>query len=311
MTATSDLESAVSAAAAGVGPSVVRIGRGWGRGAGFVIGANRVLTNAHNLRGHEVTVGFADGHSVVGTVHGVDADGDLAVIEVDTGTTPALPVEASKSSPRLGQAVIAVANPGGLGVRVTVGAVSSLDRSFPGPQGRKISGGIEHTAQLGRGSSGSPIVDTDGALLGINTHRLGDGFYLSISASADLAKRVADLSAGKSPTRARLGVGLAPAEAARKLRRAVGLPERDGVLVRFVETDSPAERAGISRGDLIVRAGGRDVTSTDDLFEALSAAADSPTIEIGIVRGAEELVVTATWTAPGDGAESGEPPDTP
>ena len=82
MTATTDLESAVNAAATSVGPSVVRIGRGWGRGAGFVIAANRVLTNAHNLRGHEVTVGFADGHSVVGSVHGIDADGDLAVIDV-------------------------------------------------------------------------------------------------------------------------------------------------------------------------------------------------------------------------------------
>jgi serine protease Do len=290
---------------------VVRIGRGWGRGAGIVIAANRVLTNAHNLRGHEVTVGFADGHSVAGSVRGVDADGDLAVIDVDTGSTPALPVQPAAPSPRLGQTVIAVANPGGLGVRVTLGTVSSLDRSFPGPQGRKISGGIEHTAQLGRGSSGSPIVDIDGALLGINTHRLGDGFYLSIVAGADLAKRVDDLAGGKSPTRARLGVGLAPTEAARKMRRAVGLPERDGVLVRFIEADSPAERAGIRRGDLIVRAGGRDVASTDDLFEALSGAEQSPTIEIGLVRGAEELLVTATWGTPGDGEEPAATTDAP
>jgi serine protease Do len=233
MTATTDLESAVNAAATSVGPSVVRIGRGWGRGAGFVIAANRVLTNAHNLRGHEVTVGFADGHSVVGSVHGIDADGDLAVIDVDTGATTALPVQPAESAPRLGQTVIAVANPGGLGVRVTVGTVSSVDRSFPGPQGRKISGGIEHTAQLGRGSSGSPIVDTGGALLGINTHRLGDGFYLSIAAGADLAKRVEDLSVGKSPTRARLGVGLAPAEAARAAGEGRGArPFRRGGLAR-------------------------------------------------------------------------------
>jgi serine protease Do len=87
-------------------------------------------------------------------------------------------------------------------------------------------------------------------------------------------------------------VGLAPAHVARRLRRAVGLPERDGLLVREVEEDSPASRAGLAEGDLIVAAAGKPVTSADDLFDALgSVAADAP-LEITLLRGTEERTVS-------------------
>ena len=113
-----------------------------------------------------------------------------------------------------------------------------------------MAGAVEHTAPLMPGSSGGPVVDLDGRLLGINTNRLGNGFYLAIAADAALRDRVTALGRGESPTRRRLGVGLAPSHVARRLRRAVGLPERDGLLVREVEEDSPAAKAGIAEGDL-------------------------------------------------------------
>ena len=100
---------------------------------------------------------------------------------------------------------------------------------------------------------------------------------------------IAGLGRGESPQRRHLGVGLAPSHVARRLRRAVGLPERDGLLVREVEDDSPAAAAGIAEGDLIVGAGGKTVATADDLFDAL---AGSGPIEITLVRGTDERTLT-------------------
>ena len=130
---------------------------------------------------------------------------------------------------------MALGNPAGNGLRVTVGYVSGIGRAFRGPRGRRVAGAVEHTAPLLPGSSGGPIVDADGQLLGINTNRLGSGFYQAIASDSGLRDRVASLGRGEAPKRRRLGVGLAPAHVARQLRRAVGLEERDGLLVRDVE----------------------------------------------------------------------------
>jgi S1-C subfamily serine protease len=93
----------------------------------------------------------------------------------------------------------------------------------------------------------------------------------------------------------RLGVAIAPPRVAKRLRRAVGLPERDGVLVRAVEEDSPAERAGVVRGDLLVSAGGRELTRVDALYEALDAARSEGKLDLVVVRGTEERTVTVTF----------------
>ncbi len=270
-----------------VGPSVVGIGNRWRGGTGIVIGENRVLTNAHNLHGDAVTVVFADGRSAQGSAVGVDVDGDLAVLDVDTQGAPAL--EPGGQAPGIGAAVVALGNPNGKGPRVTFGFVSGTDRAFRGPRGRRVAGAVEHTAPLMPGSSGGPIVDLDGRLLGINTNRIGHGFYQAIAADDALRDRIAALGRGESPERRRLGIGLAPSHVARRLRRAVGLPERDGLLVREVEADSPAARAGLTEGDLIVAAGERSIATADDLFDALGGTG---ALELTILRGADELRVT-------------------
>jgi serine protease Do len=287
MTALADLGREIGEIAERVGPSVVGIGNRWRGGSGVVIAENRVLTNAHNLHGDEVTVTFADGRTADAKALGVDGDGDLAVLEVATEGAP--PLEPGADPPGIGSPVVALGNPNGHGPRVTLGYVSGTGRSFRGPRGRRVAGAVEHTAPLMPGSSGGPIVDLEGRLLGINTNRIGHGFYQAIAADPALRDRVAALGRGEEPTRRRLGVGLAPAHVARRLRRAVGLPELDGLLVREVEDDSPAAKAGIAEGDLIVAAGGRAITSADDLFDAL---AGEGALEIGLVRGAEELTVT-------------------
>src|SRR5919204_2622525 len=156
-----ELGTAIGGIVERIGPSVVGIGRGWGVGSGVVVAEGRVLTNAHNLRRDEASVRFADGRRERGRVTGVDSDGDLAVIDVDTGEAPALEWGDPEAAV-VGTPVFALANPGGRGLRVTFGTVSSANRSFHGARGRRIQGAIEHTAPLPRGSSGGPLVDAAG-----------------------------------------------------------------------------------------------------------------------------------------------------
>jgi S1-C subfamily serine protease len=139
------------------------------------------------------------------------------------------------------------------------------------------------------------VVDAAGRFLGINTNRLGEGFYLALPADADLRARVEGLSRGESTSRLYLGVGLVPGRAARQLRRSVGLPERDGLLVREVQEDSPAGRAGLRGGDLIVEADGRAIATVDDLHSILDGLDETSSLALGVVRGADELSVTVSF----------------
>jgi serine protease Do len=293
MSVLDELEQAVQQVAERVGPSVVGIGRGRGRGSGIVLADGLVATNAHNLRGEETTVVFAGDRSAVGRVAGVDVDADLAVIAVDTGGAPAV-AWADDGAARVGAPVFALANPGGQ-LRVTFGLVSAVGRAFRGPRGRRIAGSLEHTAPLPRGASGGPVVDRDGRLVGIDTNRLGDGFYLALPADAELRRRLEALGRGEAPARPRLGVGIAPARVARQLRQAVGLPERDGLLVRVVEPGGPADRAGIRGGDLLVEAGGRPVSDADQLYEVLDQVGEDQSLTLRVVRGTDELTVTVAF----------------
>jgi serine protease Do len=293
MSALSELQQAVVAAATVAAPSIVGVGTRL-RGSGVVIAQDRVLTNAHNLRGEEVGIRFADGRTARAIVRGVDWDGDIAVVEVETGDI-ATPIAWSTAGATIGTPVFAAAATAGGGARVSVGFVSSVERAFRGPGGRWIAGSLEHTAPLAPGSSGSALLDADGALVGLNTNRVGEGFYLALPADAALRARVDALGRGEAPAHPRLGISVAPAEVARRLRRATGLDARDGVLVREVEEGSPAEAAGIAEGDLITGAAGREVDDVDALHAAL-AEAGFP-IEIRLVRGAEERTVTVAAPA--------------
>ena len=290
MTIFDEIQASIARLAENAGPSVTGIGQRWGIGSGIVLGEGRVLTNAHNVRGSHATVTFADGRTAEGTVAGHDLDGDLAVIEADTGQAAALPW--ATAAPAIGTPVFALSNPGGRGLRVTFGTVSGIDRTFRGPRGLRITGSLEHTAPLLPGSSGGPVLDAQGQLLGINTNRLGEGFYLAIPADEALRGRVDALARGESVRAPQLGIAITPGHVARRLRRAVGLPDTEGLLIRGVAEDSPAARAGLASGDLIVAAAGQPVRTVDDLSGALQTAAE--TIELTVLRGTDERTIQVT-----------------
>src|SRR3954451_19437238 len=290
MSVVEELKNVVAGAADTVGPSVVGLGRGWGRGAGVVTAAGVVITNAHVLRGEEVAVTFADGRTELGRVAGADADLDLAAIAVDTGDAPAVAWDPERpGAVGIGEPVIALANPGGRGLRATFGQVSATGRSFRGPGGRRIGGSLEHTAPLPRGSSGGPLVDGEHRLLGLNSIRLEGGLILALPADAAMKRRAEALASGAAPARPRLGIAIAPPRAARRMRAAVGLPERDGLLVRGVEEDGPAAKAGVERGDLLVGVNGSALTSADELFDVLET---DTSLTLTVLRGTDEREVT-------------------
>lgn len=301
MAALDELQAAVQAVAERARQSVVRIDGGRRSASGVVVRDGVVLTNAHNVHGDEVSLSFADGRTANGQVAAIDTDGDLAVITADTTGTTALEW-APDGKAAVGLPVFAAAATS-QDVRVTWGLVSSVSRAFRGPRGRRISGSIEHTAPMAPGSSGSALLDAEGRLVGLNTNRVGGGFYLAIPADAALQSRVDALARGQEPARPRLGIGIAPSWAARRMRRAVGLPERDGLLVREVEDGSPAEKAGVGVGDLIVSAAGRPTAGADDLFDALGSLGDAAEIELTIVRGADERAVRVSFE-PAAGSDS-------
>lgn len=288
-----ELSRTASSVLDSVSASVVSIGRD-GRGSGIVIAAGKVLTNAHNLRDRTTTATFADGRVAQGSVVGADADGDLAVLEVDTGSAP--PVQWADRSPSAGDLVFAVSR-GGHRPRVSFGMVSAVDLEFTGPRGRRVRGGVEHSAPLPHGSSGGPLLDGDAHVLGLNTHRVGQGFYVARVVDSALQSTIGDLADGRSVERPRLGLALAAPDVAAKLRASVGLPARDGLLVRGVVPDGPAARAGIETGDLLVQVDDTPLASLEALQDALGTD-PTATLRLTIVRGNDERVVDVHLATP-------------
>jgi serine protease Do len=294
-----EIRTSIGGVAERVGPAVVglRTGRHHGGGSGVVIGEGTVLTVAHALRGEEAEVQFAGGRRATARVAGVDADLGIAVLEADTGDVA--PVDLADGDAPLGTPVVALADPGGRGLRVTLGFVTAAEGGFRTHRGRRVAAAIEHSAPLPRGSSGGPLVDLDGRLLGVNAARRDGGLILALAADAQLRERVERLGRGERIEPRRLGVAVAPPRLARRLRRAVGLPERDGLLVRAVQEGSPAERAGLEAGDLLVRAGERELDGLDALHAAIDTA---DALTLGVVRGLEEREVQVRLA--GDGEEA-------
>jgi S1-C subfamily serine protease len=276
---TTDLSTFIADSAERFGPSVVGL-RGDARGTGIVIADQRVLTTAANLGGDQAEVVFDDGHSESASVTGLDRRRGIALLSVDTRGR--VPLEFGTADHGIGTAVVALANPWGHALSAAPGFIASR---------RERPAGLAHTAPCPRGAGGGPLVDAAGGLVGVNATRLAGGFVLAIATDAETRARVAALAAAEQRSDRTLGVAIAPAREARRLRRAVGLEQRDGLLVRAVAPDSPASRAGIQRGDMIVAVGVTPIATVDDLLAQLET--DEAELAMTIVRGADELPLTA------------------
>jgi serine protease Do len=275
-----------------IAPSLVAIARG-GRGSGVVLAPGRVLVGTHGVRAERLAIARADGEVVKATLLAHDPDRTLALLDADTGDAPPIAWPDADPQPALGDAVVALARPSGRPLHATRGEIAAVGERLRGPRGRLGDPGLVHTAPLPRGAAGSPLLDADGALLGFSTARLDGGFLLAQPATLALRRHLDDLAEGRAGSVRTLGVAIAHPRAARRLRRAVGLPERDGLLLQEVADPSAAARAGLERGDLLVAVGDEPLTSVDALLAAIDATEGD--LALRVVRGADERDVLVRW----------------
>jgi len=272
-----------------------------GQGSGVVIDASRglVLTNAHVVDSVDsVEVTLADGSQLDGSVVGADPVTDLAVVRVGRkGELKAAPLGDSEAL-EVGDWAIALGSPYGLERTVTLGIVSSLHRDINslGFADKRLDL-IQTDAAINPGNSGGPLINASGEVIGINTLvRSGPGAGLGFAIPINLAKRVAgQLAEGGKVIHPYLGLQLVPltARVARENNRdpdaLLQLPERDGALVQKVLPESPAESAGLKRGDLVVSIADQPVLNPSALLQAVEQAQVGQPLALKVVRGQKEM----------------------
>jgi len=301
---------AVTTAAEAVSPSVVNLevrvptaaGRfrrdreGSGSGSGFVFTPDGfVLTNSHVVHGASaIGVTLSDGRQVEGGLIGDDPDTDLAVVRI---AAPDLrPIRFGDSSGiRVGQLAIAIGNPYGFQCTVTAGVVSALGRSLRANSGRLIDDVIQTDAALNPGNSGGPLVNSRGEVIGVNTAiiRPAQGICFAI------ASRTAQFIAGRlirdgKIRRSYIGVAGQNTPLLRRVVRFHDLPRESGVLVASVEPDSPAARATLQPGDIIVAFDDQPIAAIDDLHRLLSDERVGAQATLTVLRHTERLKLDIT-----------------
>ena len=308
--ADAELLDAYSRAVSGVvertAPAVVSVEvhnrrRGGGGGSGFVFTPDGfILTNSHVAHGATKTdVAFADGRRLRAELIGDDPDTDLAILRVDASSLVAAPLGDSAAL-RVGQVVIAIGNPLGFQSTVTAGVVSALGRSFRSVSGRLIDNVIQTDAALNPGNSGGPLLDSRGSVIGVNTAVILPAQGICFAVAANTVKLVVgQLIAHGHVRRARIGVGGQNVSLPRLAVRAHRLMQPSGVLITTIEPGSPAARAGLQPGDIIVAFAGQPVHGIDDLHRLLSGDRIGAATSVAAVRKAErlELPITAAETA--------------
>lgn len=287
------LSDAVHSVVDAIAPAVVHIrtvhprARTLSGGSGVCVAPEGlVLTNHHVIHGASaVEIELADGTTHIADVLGSDPATDLAVLHIDR---PALARAELGDSNRLrvGDFAIAVGSPFGLARTVTLGIVSALGRSLASQAaGRRIEGVIQTDAPLNSGNSGGPLLDADGRVVGINTAIVlgAQGLCFAVPSNTAAFVKSEIVSHGRV-RRAWLGIGAEEVLLARDAAEKAGIPELRGVSVRSIEASSPAEKAGLARGDVIVRLGTRAIASLPDLHRALSGDAIGTELEIEVLR---------------------------
>ena len=258
-------------------PSVVAVEQGRGQGTGVVIaGDGYVLTNSHVVQGDRraTLVRLQSGDELAAELVGDDPESDLAVLRVAGQKLTPLALHESRRL-RVGQLVVAIGNPLRFEGSVTLGVVSALERALPGPHGRLFEGLVQTDAAINPGNSGGPLLDASGAVVGINTavipHARGLGFAIAAHTASWIAAVLMRQGYVERPLLgvAARGVDLLPADAAR-------FGQARAVRLHAVSQGGAAQRAGLSAGDLLLRANEAPLFGVDDLKRALVLGAGQP-----------------------------------
>nr|WP_245995148.1 DegQ family serine endoprotease [Inmirania thermothiophila] len=269
-------------------------------GSGVIVdaGAGYVLTNHHVIaKADEITVTLRDGRSFEARLVGSDPETDIAVLQIPAENLVALPL-ADSDRLRVGDFVVAIGNPFGLGQTVTSGIVSALGRSGLGIEGYEDF--IQTDASINPGNSGGALVDLRGELVGINTAILAPGggnVGIGFAIPSNMAREVMEqLVRYGEVRRGRLGVvvqDLTP-----ELARAFGLARGEGAVIAQVVPGSPAEKAGLQPGDVVVEINGRRVRNSADLRNAIGLLRVGERVRLEIVRDGRRRTVEAEIAEP-------------
>ena len=286
--------SAVVSAVDLVGPAVVRVERDRGGGSGVIFAPDGfVLTNSHVVHdARHLAVTLPDGHELRADVVGDDPHTDLAVLRVSGTSLPCASLGDSRRL-RVGQIAIAIGNPYGFHHSATAGIVSGLGRSLRARSGRLIDDVIQTDAALNPGNSGGALVTSRGEVVGINTATILPAQGLCFAVASNTARWVATrLMRDGRIRRSHIGVAGQNAPVPRDHARANGLAVTSGVLVLSVEPDSPASRAGVTAGDVILSLGEQPVAGVDDLHRHLTQEHIGVSLPLTVLRRGRRIRLT-------------------
>lgn len=303
-----DLLDAYSRAVVGVvdaiGPAVVSVtgpreasrsqGAPGGSGSGVILAPDGyVLTNSHVVHGRrQLTVITRDGDALDATLVGDDPATDLALLRAQAGDLPFASLGESATL-KVGQLAIAIGTPLGFHSTVSAGVVSATGRAMRGSEGRLIENVIQHTAPINPGSSGGPLVDSRGRVVGVNTAIIAGAQSIGFAVPADTARWViAELMTRGRVRRAFLGLAVQARPLDRRLARAHDLLNDNALEIVGIGSNTPAQTAGLQVGDLLVSVNDHLLRSADDLHRFLARWPIGNPLNLTLVRGKECLTIT-------------------
>ncbi len=291
-------------------PQRQRVPRQRGLGSGVVISSDGyILTNNHVIDGADsISIEFTDGRTLAATLVGSDKASDVALLKVKAEALPALTL-ANSDAVQVGDVVLAVGNPLGVGETVTLGIISAKGRATGAGDG-SYEDFLQTDAPINHGNSGGALVNTKGELVGINSQILsntGENIGIGFAIPANMARHVVDqLRKDGTVHRSQLGVTIQPVTS--DMAASLGLKEVGGVIIDTVDSGSAADRAGLKQGDVIEAFGGQTVKDLNSLRNRVADTPPGSTTTVTIVRdGAKrDVSVTLREAAASKAAEKGE-----